>query len=154
MKSLKFVNKEIPTSLIKRSIAYLVDIFILQFIILYPITSKIKVSNVNNFTSFINEIVNKEFLVLSLIVIIITLSYFVLLEYLLKQTVGKIIMNIYVKSLIGELSFQQVLLRNITKPFSLILLVDILYMLFKKGNQRLFEVFSGTIVVQNGVIIK
>ena len=91
----------------------------------------------------------------SLIIIVLQLFYFTILEYKLQQTIGKTLLNLYVKSTINnELTFIQVLLRNITKPFGIILLIDVIYMIYKKGNQRLFEVLSNTQVVEKGVVIK
>lgn len=152
MKTLRFINKEIPASLIKRGIAYLIDILILEFVILYPITSRF--NNLKNFSDLFNNSITKDFAGLTVIIILLTLCYFVLFEYLLTQTIGKMVFNINVRSVEGELKLKQVLLRNITKPFSLILLIDVAYMLFKRGHQRLFDVFSNTIVVEKGVVIK
>src|SRR3989344_2857548 len=92
---------------------------------------------------------------LTFVVVISILVYFSVLEYKIRQTLGKIIMGIYVISLSDkELRFSQALLRNITKPFSIVLLVDVIYMFFKGGNQRLFDVFSRTAVVEKEMIVR
>lgn len=77
------------------------------------------------------------------------LFYWSILEYSLKQSIGKMIMKIAVKSQLKELSIWQVIARNITKALavtslSIIFLIDLLYLLFNKNRQRLSEVLSKT----------
>src|SRR3989344_5450695 len=89
--------------------------------------------------------------IIYLIIVLLTLLYFVILEFKYEQTIGKMFFDIYVASEKGDLSMQQIILRNITKPFSIVFIIDVAYMLFKRYNQRLFEVFSNTLVVEKGV---
>ena len=71
------------------------------------------------------------------------------MEYKLKQTIGKMIFNIKVSSE-GNLEFWQALVRNISKPINIniLLLVDILYMLINKTHLRLFDKLAKTEVVE------
>ena len=44
----------------------------------------------------------------------------------------------------GEFTLQKSLLRNITKPFSILLIFDALYIIYKGGHQRYTEIISDT----------
>ncbi len=150
---LNLSTKNLPAAFWKRVLAYVIDMLIINLIIISPFEGFFRKFEKTSALFFKTQ-VNKNFLMITLVIVLLTLAYFVLLEYLTKQTIGKMVLNIYVGSIIKELSLQQVVLRNITKPFSIVLLIDIIYMFFKKTNQRLFEVFSGTIVVEKRLIAK
>ena len=152
MKTLKITKKFYPAALWKRVIAYFLDSIIINIIILYPFNKYL--SNIGNDIISILKSEIQLMAVATVSIILITYLYFALLELTTKQTIGKMVMNIYVASLRKKLSITQILLRNITKPFTIILAVDTLYMIFKKINQRLFDVFSGTVIVEQGVIMK
>ena len=57
------------------------------------------------------------------------------------------IFNIKVSSE-GNLEFWQALVRNISKPINILLLVDILYMLINKTHLRLFDKLAKTEVIE------
>ncbi|HIH26371.1 RDD family protein [Candidatus Woesearchaeota archaeon] len=149
MKTARILNREYSASLWKRMVAYLIDSIILNFVVV------LQFNNSFSDIKLLSPQINTGIIMASLIIIVLQLFYFTILEYKLQQTIGKTLLNLYVKSTINnELTFIQVLLRNITKPFGIILLIDVIYMIYKKGNQRLFEVLSNTQVVEKGVVIK
>ncbi|MEK6955686.1 MAG: RDD family protein [Nanoarchaeota archaeon] len=149
MKTVRMLNREYSASLWKRALAYLIDSIILNFVVVLQFDGSFSQ------LKLLKPEINTGIIMASLIIIVLQLLYFTILEYKLQQTIGKAILNLYVKSTLnGELKFTQVLLRNITKPFGIILLIDVIYMIYKKGNQRLFEVLSNTQVVEKGVVIK
>jgi uncharacterized RDD family membrane protein YckC len=137
------INKDyVPAPYWKRFLAYLIDFFIVGFLVTLPFR---KVLSEFDFVSQKNDPI---FGYISLIFVIVIIFYSALLEYKLGQTLGKMLLGISTVSLTDKnLKFSQAFLRNLTKPFSIVFLVDILYMLFKKNHQRLFEVFSNTLVV-------
>jgi|SRR3989344_59200 len=152
MKPLKITKKYHTTPLWKRVVAYLIDNLIISMFILYPFNNYF-----TNLGSNIIDILKNELQITAgaaFSAVLLTWLYFILLEITTRQTIGKMAMNIYVASLRKDLNITQIILRNITKPFTLILAIDTLYMIFKKTNQRLFEVFSGTIVIEQEVIMK
>ena len=82
---------------------------------------------------------------------VLAFMYFYLLEKKMSQTIGKKIMNIYVVSDTGQMARWQLLLRNLFLipifPFDLLFIVDPLFMIFTKSNQRLTEILGKTRVV-------
>jgi len=150
VKNLQYKIKNHPASYWKRFVAYMIDVFIIYLIIVIPFGDHLKKFD-NTFT-FLQA--DKSLFFISLIIVLLTLLYFVILEFKYKQTIGKMFFDIYVASEKGDLSLQQIILRNITKPFSIVFIIDVAYMLFKRNNQRLFEVFSNTLVVEKGVALK
>lgn len=144
-------NKFNSASIWKRLIAYIVDFIIVNLIVTLPLRGYL-----NNFNSFNLLLSNtdKNLMAFSFFIIIVLIFYFAILEYKLGQTLGKMIVGIYVTSTHGKLRFTQCILRNITKPFPIVLLVDVAYMFFKQSNQRLFEVFSSTTVIEKEMNFK
>ena len=116
----------------KRATAYLIDLIIINFVIATPFSSII------NSTSFFS-IKSKEMLLATIIISILSIAYWTLLEYKLHQSIGKIILKLEVKK---NPTFTQALIRNISKPFFLLLTIDVIYLLFTK--RRLFEKWSNT----------
>ena len=154
VKSLNVKIKNVPASFWKRFLAYLVDMLIINLVVLIPFDKHITRFDGKWLDFIMNTGTNKSFMAITLFIVLFTLVYFMFLEYVYRQTIGKMFFNIYVESVKDELSLQQTILRNIIKPFSVVLAVDVAYMFFKKGHQRLFEIFSGTQVVEKGVILK
>ncbi|MBS3160032.1 RDD family protein [Candidatus Woesearchaeota archaeon] len=130
----------------KRVIAYFIDMLIINFVILFPLNKFLPWKNLDLKELFTNSSATKELAIFSLIIALINLLYWILFEFKLHQTIGKMIMRLEIRSLFGKLKFGQVLIRNLTKPFFLALLIDIAYMLLFKSSQRLMEKFSGTYV--------
>ena len=148
MKTVRIQNKDYNAPIWKRALAYIIDSLILNLVVILQFNSSFEK------ISLLKPEINAGIVMTSSIIIILQLFYFTILEYKLQQTIGKALMNLYVKSTTKELKFTQILLRNITKPFGIILLIDVIYMIYKKGNQRLFEVLSNTEVVERGVELR
>jgi uncharacterized RDD family membrane protein YckC len=124
----------------RRVIAYLIDIIIINFLILSPFKlTKVSVTSL----AF-----SRETIILSITSIIITLLYFTLLEFTVRQTLGKIITKIYVSSTLKTWDLKQCIIRNISKPVQFVLVIDVLYALYKKTHQRYFEAMSNTEVLK------
>lgn len=153
VKSVRLTNQNNPAPLWKRFLAYLIDIFIVNLVVTLPFRSYLRKFE-DSFDILLGT-KNPELIMISFFVIGGILLYFVILEFKIRQTLGKIVMNIYVVSTPNkEITLSQIILRNLTKPFPIVLLVDAAYMFFKRTNQRLFEVFSRTAVVENRMIVK
>ncbi len=132
-----------PVKLWKRVAAYFIDVIIVNLIIVYPFK--------DFFGNFEEDLFFKEFsseiLMAFLIISLLTILYWAVLEYFLKQSVGKSLMNIYVRSTENELNFWPCVLRNLSKVSTLLLLIDSLGIIFKKDYQRFLERLSKTEVV-------
>ncbi len=88
--------------------------------------------------------------IITTIIVALSLFYFTALEYKIGQTFGKMLLNLYIGNLKDKkkrASLGQIFVRNLTKPFPVVLAIDTAYMFFVRGRQRLFEKFSGTEVV-------
>ena len=142
-------------SVLKRIIAFLIDIVIIYFILLpfiliiliriVPETGSItETMNILN-NSYVAQIVN-------FFVFLIALLYFMRLEMKLNQTPGKILLNLYVKSQTKDLKYWQLFVRSMFLiplfPFVLLWIIDPIVMFFTKENQRLSEILSKTKVVE------
>lgn len=138
----------IPASLLKRILAYLIDILLINIFVVLPFSSIIKsYESTTSFSRFFSSLNTQIFLVY-LTIAILSLLYFIILEYILRQTLGKIILKIKVASKQKHISLKQIILRNIPKPFILLLIADTAYMLIKKTNERYTEQKSKTFVVE------
>lgn len=152
MKTLKLTKKVYPAQLWKRALAYLIDSLIISTVILYPFNKYL-----TSISKDIISILKAEIQITTtatLSILTLTYLYFVLMEGTTRQTIGKMMMNVYITSTRKELNITQILLRNITKPFTIVLIIDTLYMIFKRVPQRLFDTFAGTTVVEQGVEMK
>jgi len=143
----------VPAKLWKRVVAYILDAFIISFIIVSPFANQIapesQAQSLTDVITGLQSSLTKDLFLLSFIIGLLTLVYWSFLEYRFGQSVGKILLGIEVRSLDKKkLTLLQTITRNITKLSTLLLVLDTLYLLFKRQNQRYFEVLSGTIVVQ------
>ncbi len=149
------------TYIARRIFAYLVDIFLIQLVVQWPFKSKInallqtKQGILQTYSALLSGelVISSELqhvlFIVSVVFVITSLLYFTILEWKLRQTVGKVIFGIYVATTEKKLNLWQVLLRNITKSLALtnlgfLFIIDLLYMIFAK--QRLTEKWSKTYV--------
>lgn len=154
-KERKFVG---PASFLKRVAAFLIDLFVIYFIIGYPLNSLLKklIPPTDSFTDYFKYLVDPQFPPIAFVVIasleIISLLYFVALEYRLGQSLGKMMMKIYIVSDKKELKIWQVVVRSLFLLVDIIWMIDVIYYVFNKEKRRLFEVLSKTRTVQKYVM--
>jgi len=148
-----------PASLWKRVFAYIIDVFVINLIIVMPFQKPLeKMSEGFSNKGFLETyqlFLRPEFqslvpklLSIFLVTSLLSALYWAILEYKISQSVGKILMGIYVKSQGDKLTFWQCFLRNVTKVSTLPLVLDSAYMVLSKGYQRYFEKISRTAVVE------
>ncbi len=149
-----------PASLTRRTLAYLVDSLILNFILLSPILKEIKnivgenISFGASYEFFVNNPQKVSVvLVLGLVLVILTILYYSILEFKLRQTIGKMLFDIKVISKKANFKYSQTLIRNLSKPISILFIFDVLYLILKKQNQRFFEKISNTTVMREEIKI-
>ena len=132
----------------KRILAYIIDSLLISVIIVSPLMVK---ETGESFIDFLNLIMSSNFWFATIIAGIMTLVYWTFLEWKFGQSVGKIFFKIKSVGINDkEITISQAFIRNLSKLSSVILFLDVLYMLISKGNQRFFEKISNTKVV--GVI--
>jgi uncharacterized RDD family membrane protein YckC len=92
-----------------------------------------------------------------ILIVMLAMTYFVLMQYAVGQTLGRMVLNVYVVQQVDDKNltrprFWQCLVRNIflipTIPFVLLWIVDPVYFFFAKKGQRLTEWLSKTRVVE------
>ena len=148
-----------PALLWKRIAAFFIDMAIINLVVLFPFRILFQniipkdysfseayksLSSSTNYASFLTSA--------SFIMSILIILYFLMLEIKMSQTIGKMLMKVYVVSDNKELKAWQLLARNLVFipifPFVLLWILDPLFMLFTKTNQRLSEILGKTRVVE------
>ena len=146
-------------SVLKRLIAFLIDLFIINLIILFPfrrVFEKI-LPDSGSFSKTVDFLSNNSAYSTSITVIILTIAflsilYFMIFEKRLQQSPGKMLFNLYVKSQTKDLKYWQLFVRSMFLiplfPFVLLWFIDPIVMFFNKDGQRLSEILSKTKVVE------
>jgi uncharacterized RDD family membrane protein YckC len=146
-------------SVLKRLIAFIIDLLIINLVILLPfkrifermIPETSSFSETLDFLSS-NAELSSSITIIVLAVAFLTILYFMILGKKLNQTPGKMLFNLYVKSKTKDLKYWQLFVRSMflipVFPFVLLWIIDPLVMLFTKENQRLSEILSKTKTVE------
>ncbi len=148
-----------PALLWKRIAAFFIDMVIINLIVLFPFRRLFQsiipkdysfseayrlLSTSTDYTSLITLI--------SFVMSVLIIVYFLMMERKMGQTIGKMLMKIYVVGDNNTLKAWQLLTRNLVFipifPFVLLWMLDPLFMFFTKTNQRLSEILSKTRVVE------
>lgn len=147
-----------PAFVWKRVLAFLIDLLIINFIILFPFRKLFQkiipttVSFKETFNLVNTSELNTLIITISIFAAILMILYFTILEGKLGQSIGKILTNIYVVSELKELKLWQLLVRNLFLipffPFILLWIADPLFMFFTKDKKRLSEILSKTKVIE------
>ncbi len=127
----------------KRVVAYIIDIFVVSFLVVTPFSGFFD-ADVESFADLFAFNFSSEVILVGVAIAILTLFYWTFLEWRYQQTVGKILLRIRVK---GNITLWQAITRNVTKLSTLVLILDVLYMFYTKNHQRYFEKLSRTEVV-------
>ncbi len=140
-----------PAILWKRVLAYFIDMLIIG-VITSPFSIGISNNNFSDMYTFFSSNLNllRDLIAVEIVIAFVALLYFVLLEFKLGQTMGKMLLNIFVMPIDKAKGFtlNQIVLRNISKVFTLLLVIDTSYIFLRHTHQRYSEKISGTQVVQ------
>ncbi len=148
-----FEQKTILVPLWKRAFAYLIDLIIVFFVVFLPIGNLFFEDSRQHFDGILSPIgaysgFSFGIFLLSFLTALLSVLYWAILEYKVRQSVGKMAMGIKVIDAFGmKLRFSQGFLRNLSKISTFLLFFDVLYGVIKKDNVRFFEVLSNTRVV-------
>jgi len=136
-----------PAVLWKRFLAYLIDVLMISFIVILPLRGFS--SGMPQWSGWQMSMMRGwNVIVITLAVAVVTVLYWALLEYYVRQSIGKMVCRIRVQSTGGVLTLRQCVVRNVTKISSVLLLIDVAYMFITHGHQRFVEKLSGTAVVE------
>lgn len=152
-----------PALVWKRLLAFLADLLIINLVLFFPF-KRIILKSIPGFTSYSeaygffasHQGYTANLTIIFLIMALFAILYFVLMEYKIGQTPGKILFNIFVVSETKELKRWQFLVRSLFLipifPFFLLWIIDPLFLFFTKTNQRLSEILSKTKTVESYLI--
>lgn len=145
-------------SILKRALAFAIDILFVEFVILFPFSNALEEilpaesSFYEAFSALSSGSYDSMLRIVAIFTAIPTIAYFAILEKKLGQTIGKRLLKLYVVSQTKELKYWQALVRSIflmpVFPFVLLWIIDPLVMFFSKERQRLSEILSRTKVVE------
>jgi|TARA_B100001964_G_C14201640_1_gene586101 hypothetical protein len=146
-------------SVLKRIIALIIDLLIVNIIILFPFKRIFEgiIPETESFSKtmdFLNSNSGYSASITAILVLaaFLTILYFMVFEKKLQQSPGKMLFNLYVKSQTKDLKYWQLFVRSMFLiplfPFVLLWLIDPIVMFFTKENQRLSEILSKTKVVE------
>lgn len=146
-------------SVLKRIIAFIADLFIVNMVILFPFKRIFDdiIPDTSSFSETLDLLsANAEYSASITIIVlsasILTILYFMAMEKKFGQTPGKMLFNLYVVSQAKKMRYWQLFVRSMFLipifPFVLLWVIDPIVMLFTKENQRLSEILSRTKVVE------
>ncbi len=146
-------------SMLKRALAFIADILIIDFFILFPFRGAFEkiIPETGSFSKTLellssNPEHNASITIIVLAAAFLAILYFMILEKKIGQTVGKMVFNLYVESQTKELKYWQLFARSVflmpVFPFVLLWVIDPMVMFFTKESQRLSEILSRTRVVE------
>ena len=149
---------ETQASFWKRTLAFLIDIFIINVVILSPFRSVIEAllpelsstSEIINFLSSADLPISLYLIAFSIFLLVYL--YFVLMDFKIGQSVGKAVMKLSVKP--KDLKLWQCLVRNLELipffPFAILMFLDPIFLIFK--GYRLSEHLAKTATIEQVVV--
>lgn len=147
------IIEQTPQLLI-RIMAFIADLIIINFILFMPARNILlgiaptEISSIGQITETTTMLISTIMLFLS----IIALSYFSLLEFLIKTTPGKMLFRLKIKAENNKLTLPKCILRSLfiipTFPFVLLWVAEPAYYIFSKEKLRLTEKLTGTKIIQ------
>ena len=136
---------------LRRILAFLLDLFLLFFVILSPFGSFLSgflPKDASAAEAFYLSPHGQIFIGLMFVLGLFVMAYFVLMEWLLGTTMGKLLLGLRVVSAHERLTLWQCIVRSMFAipafPFIILWLVDPLMMLLYSSGQRLSEILSQT----------
>lgn len=141
----------VKATFFRRVIAYLLDVIIITLVIGLPLGYAY--DNMDD-GSFSKEFIktpkfNYKDMIMSTLFGMLTVLYWAVFEFKIQQSPGKSFLGLYVVSTSKEkLTFWRAVTRNVVKVSTLFLILDCLYMFFRKTNQRYTEKIANTQVLR------
>ena len=147
-------KKMVVASLFKRFVAFFVDITLLSFAVSMPFEKFVNLpSNIGDAISYLetNPQIYLKLIIVTSLMSILTILYFSIMEFYTKQTIGKMLMGIFVVDIENKKSvkFRRYLISNLSMFSDFIFLLDSIYILFNSDKQRFLEKLTRLKQVQN-----
>lgn len=148
-------------SILKRIFALILDVLIINLIIVRPFRSLIYsvIGGASGFNEMIELFKNNQVVLTNLtsilfVISVISLFYFTIMEWKFSQTIGQMIMGLYIISGEKTIKFWQTFVSNLFIipffPFYILWIIDPLYMFF--NGQRFSEKIAGLNIQQKYVM--
>ncbi|MDP4012042.1 MAG: RDD family protein [Candidatus Nanoarchaeia archaeon] len=140
----------VKATFFRRVMAYVLDVIIIALVIGLPLGYAYdNVDNGDFKSELINPKLNFKDVIMSTIFGILTVLYWAVFEFKIQQSPGKSFLGMYVVSTNKEkLTFWRAVTRNIVKVSTIFLILDCLYMFFRRTNQRYTEKIANTQVLR------
>lgn len=147
-------KRQIAAPIWRRTLAFLIDMMLVEIFLVSPFWALIKKSTAGEgFTDTMtflaahpNAVVSLN--IITLYIALVVMAYFTILEYIMGQTIGMILLRLKAISLHVHSHWWQFVIRNLFLvpifPFVLLALVEPLYLLWKRGEYRVLEQLSNT----------
>jgi len=155
-KQLVMKNKLVKARALKRLMAFLVDIILLNFIVAAPFRGLLSaIMPEGDFNQVFNALTSNpdlvhQFNLIYIIIGVLAFIYFTLSEFKLQQSLGKMLFGLYVVGIEKRPSLLQVAIRNIflipVFPFILLIIIDPILLMFT--HRRLSDIIAKTDVVE------
>jgi uncharacterized RDD family membrane protein YckC len=147
-----------PASIPRRIFAFAIDLILIGFIIILPFKRLFQRILPSDYSSDAikyfqqNAQLIDSLSLLFLVIGIIILFYFTYFEYKIQQTPGKMLLGLYIFPE-NKLTFWNYLLSNLTFipafPFTILWIIDPIYMFISPKSQRIMERLNNIVVVQD-----
>ena len=152
-----------PALVWKRLLAFVADILIINLVLFFPFKKILQkaIPEFDNYSEAYSYFASNSghtatLTMVSFVMALLVLLYFISMEYKIGQTPGKILFNIYVVSEVKDIAVWQFIVRSLfiipVFPFVLLWIIDPLFLFFTKTNQRLSEILSKTKTVQSYLV--
>jgi len=165
MKGLNLPKRDVylgPASLIRRILAFVLDLLVIDVVIAGPFKGKLSsiLPEAASFSDVQNVMQSSQLLIAQVSSIIFAISvlsllYFSVMQTMLSQTVGMMILNIFVikqDKKIAPPTLWQSIIRNIFVfpffPFFVLWITEPLFLIFSRSKMRMLEVLSKTVTVE------
>jgi uncharacterized RDD family membrane protein YckC len=149
---------EVPASLWKRALAFIIDLFIINTVILFPLEkyfkSIIPATSYKDVARYVmeNPSVTDKLTVIMIVISIIIVLYFSLSNYKTQTTLGKYLFRIRTKGAEKEAKYWQHLVGSLTfipfMPFAVLWVIDPIYIMMSEKRQRLMERIAKLITIE------
>lgn len=150
-----------PASVWRRLAAFVVDMFIVEFVVLSPFTRILarlvpRGSFFEMFSQAPSSALMSAFFKVSVASSLLVIAYFFYFEYRSFQTPGKMLFGLRLVSRFKDISWWQFFVSNLIflvyipiVVFQLFFVYDVVYLLFSPAKQRFLERVSGLFLVQD-----
>ena len=142
------MKKKVPATFFRRVAAYFLDAFIVAVIIGLPFASSTLLEQETKFNFLGDRGFDFNDLIRTTAIGILTVLYWAVFEYKLRQSPGKMLLKVYVNPTNKNLTFAHAIIRNLSKLSGILLFFDCLYMAVKKTNRRYLETVAETEVLR------